>query len=172
MTASDSTAASPPPVGIGTVHVHMLRVIAIGGGATETVMLERDPIAIGREGHVTGPLVLDDSEVSRHHATIAPPPDGGAWTIEDHGSRNGTFVDGERVERAALRDGTVVRVGRTLLVHVEAEVRGDERLSAPVDSLLVGDSIAMLRVHSEIGMVAKHALPVLVLGEKIGRAHV
>jgi transcriptional regulator with GAF, ATPase, and Fis domain len=161
---SDSTAASPPPAGVGTVRVRVLRVIGLAG-ATETIMLEREPIAIGREGHVTGPLALADTEVSRQHAVIARDPAGDAWTIEDHGSRNGTFVDGARIERAPLRDGTVVRVGRTLLVQVEADVRGDERLSAPADSLLVGDSIAALRVHAEIGMVAKQALPVLVLGE-------
>jgi sigma-54 dependent transcriptional regulator, acetoin dehydrogenase operon transcriptional activator AcoR len=160
--SGDSTAASPPPIGIGTVRVHMLRVIATTG-ATDTIMLDGATLEIGREGHVTGPLALSDSEISRRHAVIERAGD--AWTIADQGSRNGTFVDGVRAERAILRHGTVVRVGRTLLVHAEAEVRGDERLSAPVDSLVVGDSIGMLRVHAEIGMVARHALPVLVLGE-------
>jgi transcriptional regulator with GAF, ATPase, and Fis domain len=160
---SDSTAASAPPAGIGTVHVHMLRVVA-AGAVTETVMLDREPVVIGREGHVAGTLGLDDGEVSRQHAVVAR-ADGGGWTIEDRGSRNGTFVDGARVERAPLRDGTVVRVGRTLVVHTEAEVRADEKLSSPADSLLVGDSVGVLRIHAEVGMVAKHALPVLVLGE-------
>jgi transcriptional regulator with GAF, ATPase, and Fis domain len=160
--SSDSTAASPPVVGIGTVRVHMLRVIA-PGGATETVMLDGDSLTIGRDGHVAGPLALADSEISRQHALIARGGEG--WTIADQGSRNGTFVDGARVERAVLRDGAVVRVGRTLIIHVEADVRGDERLAAALDSLLVGDSIGMMRVHGEIAMVAKHALPVLILGE-------
>jgi transcriptional regulator with GAF, ATPase, and Fis domain len=160
---TDSTAASPPAIGIATARVRMLRVIAIGR-PTETVLLERDAVTIGREGHAGGPLALADGEVSRQHAIVAPDPSG-AWTIADQGSRNGTFVDGARIERAPLRYGTVVRVGKTLLVYAEADVRGDERLSAPADSLLVGDSIGMMRVHAEIGMVAKHALPVLVLGE-------
>ena len=162
--SGDITAASPPPIGIGTVRVHMLRVLSLDGG-TDTVVLDgaAGALAIGREGHVTGPLALGDTEVSRQHAIIARTGD--VWTITDQGSRNGTFVDGLRCDRAPLRHGTVVRVGRTLLVQVEAEVRGDDRLSAPIDSLLVGDSVGMLRVHGEIGMVARHGLPVLVLGE-------
>jgi len=158
------TDASPPPRGVATTDVHLLRVLPVAGARAATIVLDREPVPIGREGHITGPLALTDTEVSRHHATIEL-VDGG-WWIADRGSRNGTFVDGRRVERAPLADGTVVRVGRTLLIHVAAELRADERLPAPRrDSRLVGDGIPALRVQAEIDLVAGHALPVLVLGE-------
>jgi pSer/pThr/pTyr-binding forkhead associated (FHA) protein len=35
-----------------------------------------------------------------------------AWWIEDNLSRNGTFVNEQRVTRAMLNDGDVIRVGR------------------------------------------------------------
>ena len=56
-----------------------------------------------------------DSEVSRLHAELECI--GGAWTVVDDGlSRGGTWVNGERVTgRRRLRDGDVVRVGKTLL---------------------------------------------------------
>jgi sigma-54 dependent transcriptional regulator, acetoin dehydrogenase operon transcriptional activator AcoR len=159
---SEVTTTSPPPHGIGTVHVRVLHVLPVGGETARTQVLD-EALPIGREGCVEGPLALTDSEVSRHHATIERAGDD--WYVTDRGSRNGTFVDGARAERARLVDGTVIRVGRTLLVHTEADIRADERLGAPAGSLLVGGSIAAMRIHSEIGLVAKHALPVLVLGE-------
>jgi len=158
------TASSPPPRGVGTLRVHMLRVVAVGGARAATVVLDREPVAIGRMGAAKGPLVLDDSEISRQHALIEPGAHG-RWTITDQRSRNGTFVDGRRVERAELAHGTVIRIGKTLVVHVEAELRGDERLAVPSDTRLVGDSVPALRLHSEIGLVAAKPLPVLVLGE-------
>ncbi len=61
-------------------------------------------------------VALDwDEEVSRLHAELEATA--GEWTVSDEGlSRNGTFVNGERISgRHRLRDGDVVRVGRTLL---------------------------------------------------------
>jgi pSer/pThr/pTyr-binding forkhead associated (FHA) protein len=54
-----------------------------------------------------------DTEVSRLHAELEQI--GGEWTVSDDGlSRNGTFVNGARISgRHRLRDGDVVRVGRT-----------------------------------------------------------
>jgi pSer/pThr/pTyr-binding forkhead associated (FHA) protein len=56
-----------------------------------------------------------DTEVSRLHAELEQI--GGEWTVSDDGlSRNGTFVNGTRISgRHRLRDGDVLRVGRTQL---------------------------------------------------------
>lgn len=65
---------------------------------------------------VTNDLVVDDDPtVSRIHAVLEPYPSG--WAVRDVGSRNGTYVNGERIigERA-LRDGDEVRVGGTRLI--------------------------------------------------------
>jgi hypothetical protein len=57
-------------------------------------------------------LLLDDDEVSRRHAAIRG--SGAGLAIEDLGSRNGTFVNGERVDTVRpLHDGDTVRIGRT-----------------------------------------------------------
>jgi pSer/pThr/pTyr-binding forkhead associated (FHA) protein len=56
-----------------------------------------------------------DTEVSRAHALLEQV--GGAWTVEDRGSRNGTSVNAARISGPhVLHDGDVVRVGRTQLV--------------------------------------------------------
>jgi len=45
--------------------------------------------------------------------------------IEDVGSLNGTYVDGERVERLALREGAQIQIGKFRLVFVIGTLGGD-----------------------------------------------
>jgi DNA-binding winged helix-turn-helix (wHTH) protein len=67
---------------------------------------------IGREAGCT--VVIDSPAVSRHHALIEVSRAGA--TLEDLGSRNGTYVRGQRVTSlVALQDGDEIAVGRTLL---------------------------------------------------------
>jgi pSer/pThr/pTyr-binding forkhead associated (FHA) protein len=78
------------------------------------------PLA-GREVEVTAALVLgrqatdlviDDPQVSRRHASVRPAGDG--LEVEDHGSRNGTWVNGARVDGLTrLAPGDRVRLGET-----------------------------------------------------------
>lgn len=53
--------------------------------------------------------MIDDARVSWRHATIAW--NGRGWGIEDHGSTNGTYVRGARVQQAELVPGTPVHLG-------------------------------------------------------------
>ena len=85
-------------------------------GADAQVIVELvaagERITIGRRG--ANDVVLEwDSEVSRVHATLERAGDD--WLVGDDGvSRNGTWLNGERVDgRRRLRDGDVIRVGRT-----------------------------------------------------------
>ena len=76
----------------------------------EGVQRELDPGAtIGREGC---DVVLADPEVSRRHAALRMTGDGPA--VEDLGSSNGTWVNGERIEgQRPIEEGDTVRFGRT-----------------------------------------------------------
>lgn len=53
--------------------------------------------------------MIDDARVSWRHATISW--NGRGWGIEDHGSTNGTYVHGARVQQAELVPGTPVHLG-------------------------------------------------------------
>lgn len=50
------------------------------------------------------------STISRNHAVLTRYDDG-SWTITDTNSKDGTFVNGERVSICALRDGDIISVG-------------------------------------------------------------
>jgi pSer/pThr/pTyr-binding forkhead associated (FHA) protein len=55
-----------------------------------------------------------DDEVSRRHAHITRIGDG--WALEDDASRNGSYVNGERItEPRTLRDGDVLRFGDSVV---------------------------------------------------------
>ncbi|WP_129838874.1 FHA domain-containing protein [Streptomyces sp. RFCAC02] len=56
-----------------------------------------------------GDLALQDSRVSWRHATLRW--DGRQWLLEDHGSTNGSYVNGQRVQYLPLAPGTVVHLG-------------------------------------------------------------
>ena len=82
--------------------------IVEGPNAGTQVSLDR-PIEVGRDPGVA--LVLGDELVSRHHARISP-ASGGA-TVEDLGSTNGTFVNGNE-----LHAPTFASAGDQILVGV------------------------------------------------------
>lgn len=58
-------------------------------------------------------IVLEDEWVSASHATIRR--EGKAFFLFDLASRNGTYLNGERVQKALLLDGDEILVGHTLL---------------------------------------------------------
>jgi pSer/pThr/pTyr-binding forkhead associated (FHA) protein len=60
---------------------------------------------------------IDDPSVSRRHALIVR-QDGQTYVLDD-GSRNGTWHNGIRVDRAVLRDGDTVGLGVAQLRYVE-----------------------------------------------------
>ena len=83
---------------------------------------------IGREASNT--IVLNDASVSARHARIVRSPDG--FIIEDLKSRNGTFVNGERVTEARpLTDNDVVRFGRVILTFNVATESAPSEVTNP-----------------------------------------
>ncbi|MFC9249451.1 FHA domain-containing protein [Streptomyces sp. NPDC057136] len=56
-----------------------------------------------------GDLMVDDARVSWRHATISW--GGRSWFIEDHGSTNGTYVQGQRIHQMEIGPGSAVHLG-------------------------------------------------------------
>jgi len=85
-------------------------IVASGKSAGRSISLKRNKLLIGRsEDCDVRPL---SDEVSRRHCAITVGP-ADTW-IEDLKSRNGTFVNGKKIEtetRVKLADGDMIRVG-------------------------------------------------------------
>jgi transcriptional regulator with PAS, ATPase and Fis domain len=109
-----------------------------------------------------GGTEVDDERVSRKHAKVAL--DGARWTITDHGSRNGTFVDGEKVTGARTFDAPrVVHVGRSIFLPVR-DVRRFERSEIERrGATVVGPTLR--DAYARIERAARAGGPLLVSGE-------
>ena len=101
-------------------------VVRRSGGEQRIVALEehRGRITIGR-GSTADVCLEDDNRASRLHSELVPI--GGEWLLVDDGlSRNGSFVNQERVAgRRRLVDGDVIRIGATQLVFRRPGAAGD-----------------------------------------------
>lgn len=109
-------------------------------------------------------MLIDDKTVSRVHAELELVPEGIA--VRDLGSRNGTFLYGQRIERAILSLGSRVRFGR-VEVDIVPDLSSDELPVYPSDSYgrLIGASSAMRRTYSLLKRLEGSLANVLVCGE-------
>ncbi|WP_320784932.1 FHA domain-containing protein, partial [Streptomyces sp. CRN 30] len=84
----------------------MPELVLESNGRTWTLDVSRT-YTLGRDPQ--GDVVLDDARVSWRHATISW--SGRSWFIEDHGSTNGTFVQGHRIQQLEIGPGSAVHLG-------------------------------------------------------------
>jgi pSer/pThr/pTyr-binding forkhead associated (FHA) protein len=90
--------------------------------------LTRHPVAIGRQADNT--IILSDPQASRHHASISW--QAGTYLVQDMGSANGTYVNGQRISaQTLLRPGDVLRVGGTIF-DVRQTLTGGDTGQMPV----------------------------------------
>ena len=94
------------------------RYLAVQDAGEHVVLpLTADVTRVGRS--LSADVHLDDTTVSRRHAMLVRRGDD--TVLLDDGSRNGVFVNGERVHEAVLRDGGVIQLGRGLMRFVQVD---------------------------------------------------
>ncbi len=96
-------------------------VVTRGATAGARYALTDAVTTIGR--HPDSGIFLDDVTVSRRHAEVRRGDDG-QYRLTDAGSLNGTYLDGDRIEEAVLREGAQVQVGKFRLVFVIGTLGG------------------------------------------------
>jgi pSer/pThr/pTyr-binding forkhead associated (FHA) protein len=108
-----------------TERAYALRFISGKYQGGEYPLQDARDLVIGRSSDLD--LVLIEDMVSRKHAKIALQD--GAITIADLGSTNGTFVNGEKVKKAQLKEGDRILIGTSILKLVTVQ-----RSAQPIDS--------------------------------------
>jgi pSer/pThr/pTyr-binding forkhead associated (FHA) protein len=94
----------------------------------EYALPESGEIRIGRLPGL--PITLLDTKVSREHCRVYRQSTG--WIAEDLGSRNGTYVNAQRVKKRLLQPGDRLRVGQTEFEYSPAAAGApDAAASAP-----------------------------------------
>jgi pSer/pThr/pTyr-binding forkhead associated (FHA) protein len=89
-----------------------LLVVRRGPNSGSRFLLDSDVTTAGR--HPSSDIFLDDVTVSRRHAEFSRGDEG--FTVRDVGSLNGTYVNRERIDDAALSGGDEVQIGKYRLI--------------------------------------------------------
>ena len=110
LSAVDAAAVSALPAGSA------LLLEPRGPEAGARYLLDAPTVTAGR--HPTSDIFLDDVTVSRRHAVFRR--EAGEWSVSDARSLNGTYVNGRRVERAVVRAGDKIQIGRFALTFFPA----------------------------------------------------
>src|SRR3569833_2334585 len=108
---------SPMESNVPTSRPLALRFISGKYQGGEYPLGQQPEIIVGRSSDLD--LVLVEDMVSRRHARIAC--NDAHIVIEDLGSTNGTFVNGEKISRASLKEGDRVLIGTSILKVVAVD---------------------------------------------------
>src|SRR5688572_21854790 len=114
-----SAKAAPPPTTLRPGRSFVLRFISGKYQGGEFPIVQDKQIIVGRFSDLD--MVLVEDMVSRKHARIQMQQDQ-VW-IEDLGSTNGTFVNGEKIKRARLKEGDRVLIGTSILKLISGDGR-------------------------------------------------
>jgi transcriptional regulator with GAF, ATPase, and Fis domain len=121
------------------------RIVGIAGPLNGmSLALTDDEISVGREP--SNKLWAADSGMSRRHCAIAKQEDG-QFLLRDMGGRNGTRVNGERIDKHELCHRDQIRVGNSTLVFLlgDEEAIAERNLLELDDTTVEEDVVASLR---------------------------
>ncbi len=92
-------------------------IVRTGPNPGTTYDLTKEVTVIGRD--VSNDIILGDAEISRQHARLTRTP--GGYVLEDLGSTNGSFVNGERLMAPrVLNPGDLVALGENVSLTFDA----------------------------------------------------
>jgi diguanylate cyclase (GGDEF)-like protein len=142
-------------------------LVMAGSNLGEMIKLDGEPMVIGRSK--SADLRLLDDGVSRSHARIARA--GADWVVSDLGSRNGSFVNGERVERRVLEEGDRIQLGRHAILKLILADHLDEAFQQHLYDSSLRDGLTLAfnrryfidRLEGELRFARRHGEPLSVL---------
>ncbi|MGD0675841.1 MAG: GGDEF domain-containing protein [Polyangiaceae bacterium] len=143
-------------------------LVVIGGGSVGEMFALRQPeVLIGRARDAT--VRLDDDGVSRRHARLVCI--GSEVHIEDLGSANGTFVNGDRVASRPLADGDKITLGSITILKFTYSDDLDETFQRRMFDASLRDGLTkaynknymLERVDKELAYARRHGAPLSVI---------
>lgn len=134
--------------------------VVAGADAGRVHVLAEPECTIGRASTCT--LVLADPGVSRVHARLVHTQDG--CTVEDLGSKNGTFVDDQPVGKRPVAFGEAIQLGPNVLVRLSMMTLAEERMQRDLYDSSMRDALTKTynrryffdRLVTELAFAARH----------------
>ena len=157
--------AVPPPKKPGDQRAYI--IVLAGQNVGELYKVASEPLTLGRGGAADVRLV--DEGISRFHCRIAV--DGGEVYLEDLTSRNGTFLNGERVTRRALKDGDKIQLGRATVLKFSLHDQLEESFQRRMFDSALRDGLTRAynkryfldRLQGEVRFSLRHRSPLALL---------
>lgn len=147
---------TPPPPS-RPARAYALRFISGKYQGGEFPLPENGEVVVGRSGELD--MVLVEDMVSRRHAKITVT--NGQIFIQDLGSTNGSFVNGERIKRSKLSEGDRVLIGTSIIKVVATEGAATMReAKAALEDVAAGKRTSQVRTMT--GSIAEVPLPDLL----------
>ncbi len=91
-------------------------IVSIDGVVVKEVQLTKSRLTLGRRPY--NDLVLDQLAVSGEHAMILL-EEGGRALLEDRGSTNGTYLNGQFIKRQVLKSGDTIEIGKCRIKYLD-----------------------------------------------------
>lgn len=154
-----STPSAQFDAGLVLIHPFDPSVVALATPITA------EGVVIGREPPPRG-LCLPLGSISRVHARIGWT--GNAFLLADMNSRNGVFVNGQRIRgETVIGDGDLVGLGEALFKFVTSSARAHASARSHAEPALRGAAggLSMRRLAAEVEAVARTSLSILISGE-------
>jgi two-component system cell cycle response regulator len=142
-------------------------VVLSGSNVGEMYRIEKDQVVIGRGDKVD--LRLVDDGISREHVRISK--DEGRIVLEDLGSTNGTYCNGQRVERHPLAEGDKILIGSTTILKFSYQDKLDEMFQRQMSESALRDGLTRAfnkryfsdRIESEFQYAIRHSAPLSLI---------
>jgi diguanylate cyclase (GGDEF)-like protein len=149
----------PQPLARGKTRATLTIVRGPNVGRVFSLREREITIGRGREAQV----VIEDGGASRSHARVVETEDG-RYMVEDLGSKNGTFVDGQKIQQAELSSGARVQLGPNVILSFAILDAQAERLTQELYESSVRDPLTraynrrylLERLTSEIAYARRH----------------
>jgi diguanylate cyclase (GGDEF)-like protein len=142
-------------------------VVMAGSNVGEMYKLDKAQLVIGRGDKAD--LRLVDDGISRDHARIVK--EGEQMVLEDMGSTNGTYCNGERVSRRPLAEGDKILLGSTTILKFSYHDKLDEAFQRQMSESALRDGLTRAynkryfgeRIESELLYSLRHSAPVSLI---------
>jgi diguanylate cyclase (GGDEF)-like protein len=142
------------------LEVHPCLIVLTGSNVGETYHLDQPETTLGRSTQTT--LRFNDDGVSRKHARLVLTND--QVVVEDLGSANGTFVNGDPIISQTLKEGDKVRLGSTTVLKFTYHDKLDETFQQAMYDAALRDSLTQCfnkkyivdRLNTELAYALRH----------------
>ena len=157
--------ATPAPRKTGDERAYI--IVLAGQNVGEMYKVATEQITMGRGGSADVRLV--DEGISRFHCRIKV--DGDDLYVEDLQSRNGTFLNGERISRRKLEDGDKIQLGRTTVLKFSFHDQLEESFQRRMFDSALRDGLTRAynkryfldRLQGEMRFSLRHRSPLALL---------